>query len=513
MKRKGQGSKKKRRAKRSGEGGGGVAPPAAPTDGGAAGLEFEDPFGEEFIEEEIIDGDGDTGMMEDDDDMEGGGGGGAGASTDGAGPKIWRAGVDELAEGEVLDFDSSAYLMLHRMTSEWPCLSFDFIRDKLGMNRTRFPATIYAVSGTQAEGPENNSLTVMKLTDLHKTIHDDAEDSEELSEDDDHLDDDPVLDHRKVRHPGGVNRVRSMPQQPNVLASWADTGHVHVWDVGPQLASLDGPPPPGMTSTPAPLQTFAGHTDEGFAIDWSGVAAGRLASGDCDKNIHVWMPSAGGAAGWAVSEAYVGHTASVEDIKWSPTEENVFVSCSVDKTVRVWDARTRGRPMLGIEAHATDVNVMAWNSLVSYLLVSGADDGSFKIWDLRNFKAEAPVANFHWHRQPISSVEWHPTDESTLAVAAADNTITVWDLSLEEDAEGAVNKKQAAEAGADDLPPQLLFVHQGQTDVKELHLHPQLPGVIMSTAADGFHVFKPANIDPGDKWTGGGAAGAADADM
>ena len=40
------------------------------------------------------------------------------------------------------------------------------------------------MSGTQAEGPENNSLTVMELTDLHKTIHDDAEDSEELSEDD-----------------------------------------------------------------------------------------------------------------------------------------------------------------------------------------------------------------------------------------------------------------------------------------------------------------------------------------
>ena len=85
------------------------------------------------------------------------------------------------------------------------------------------------MSGTQAEGPENNSLTVMELTDLHKTIHDDAEDSEELSEDDDHVDR-PPGPHSKVRHPGGVNRVRSMPQQPNVLASWADTGNVHVWD-------------------------------------------------------------------------------------------------------------------------------------------------------------------------------------------------------------------------------------------------------------------------------------------
>lgn len=65
----------------------------------------------------------------------------------------------------------------------------------------------------------------------------------------------------------------------------------------------------------------------------------------------------------------------------------------------------------------------------------------------------------------------------------------MWDLSVEKDEEA---EAAMAQHGLQDLPPQLLFVHQGQTEVKELHFHPQVPGLIMTTASDGFNVFKPA---------------------
>merc|ERR1711920_547035 len=227
--------------------------------------------------------------------------------------------------------------------------------------------------------------------------------------------------------------------------------------------------------------------------DWSKTQAGHLLTGDCKKYIYAWAPSNQGGSSWTVDKVpYTGHKGSVEDLQWSPTEKTVFASASTDQTVRIWDLRKKSGSMLDVHAHDADVNVISWNPNVSYLMVSGSDDGSFKIWDLRNFKSNNPVAHFRYHTAPITSVEWHPSDESVLAVSGADNKISIWDMSVEEDKEAAAS--MSSKSAKSDLPPQLLFIHQGQNDIKELHFHPQIPGVIMSTAADGFNVFKPQNI-------------------
>ncbi|KAM5547409.1 protein HEAT STRESS TOLERANT DWD 1 [Rosa sericea] len=430
--------------------------------------------------------------------------------------KVWQPGVDKLEEGEELQCDPSAYNSLHAFHIGWPCLSFDIVRDTLGLVRTEFPHTVYFVAGTQAEKASWNSLSIFKVSNISgkkrepvptKSGDDESNmDSEDSDSDEDSDEEElegpgaPILQLRKVTHEGCVNRIRAMTQSPHICASWGDTGHVQVWDFSSHLNALaesesesevsQGP------SNQAPLFKF-GHKDEGFALDWSPLVTGRLLSGDCKSNIHLWEPTSGGT--WNVDTTpYIGHIASVEDLQWSPTEADVFASCSVDGNIAIWDTRLGKSPAASFKAHNADVNVISWNRLASCMLASGSDDGTFSIRDLRLLKGgDSVVAHFEYHKHPITSIEWSPHEASTLAVSSADNQLTIWDLSLEndEEEEAEFKAKTKEEVNAPkDLPPQLLFVHQGQKDLKELHWHSQIPGMIVSTAADGYNILMPSNI-------------------
>ena len=76
-----------------------------------------------------------------------------------------------------------------------------------------------------------------------------------------------------------------------------------------------------------------------------------------------------------------------------------------------------------------------------------------------------------------------------LAVAGDDDQVTIWDLALERDAE----EEPTMTADDVEVPPQLLFIHQGQQIVKEIHWHKQIPGCLASTAFSGFNIFKTIN--------------------
>lgn len=404
-------------------------------------------------------------------------------------------GVDSISEGDTLEADDSAYVMRHALKIGWSCLSFDILRDNLGDERQRLPTTAYVVAGSQADRPENNTVSVFKLSSLHRTqTHEDSDDSDDS--DDEALDEDPVVEQQAIPHMGTVNRVRAqrlstpvLPSvtQPYYTAVWSDIGKVSIYNVRPLIEALDVP---GYNldkrSCQHPCFTIDSHGVEGYAMDWNSPTASSLSliTGDNDSNIY--LTTTGNADFRTFPKPFQSHESSVEDLQWSPTEITVFASCSSDRTIRMWDIRSKARQSVtSIDAaHDSDVNVISWNRSASYLLVSGDDEGQVKVWDLRNIKqSQAQVARFDWHKGPITSIEWHPTDDSVFTASSDDHQVTLWDLAVEQD------EDTMASNDVPNLPPQLLFPHY-QENAKEVHWHPQIPGAIISTGIDSLNVFK-----------------------
>jgi ribosome assembly protein RRB1 len=278
-------------------------------------------------------------------------------------------------------------------------------------------------------------------------------------------------------------------------ASWSETKAVHFWDLtlASRAVKSDRLVNSFASDREVPVCSFRGHPSDGFAMDWSNTQPGYFATGDCTKFIYVYQPAEGGK--WeATPTPLVGHTNSVEDIQWSPTEANIFASCSVDRSLRIWDIRSNNSMLNVPNAHKSDVNVISWNPLDPVFLLSGGDDNAIKVWDMRQFSRTTgqakPIATFTHHNRPITSVEWSPHDSTIFAASGEDNQITIWDLSVEKDESENMVKNERINS----LPPQLLFIHQGQKEIKELHWHKQMPGFIISTALSGFDIFKTINV-------------------
>lgn len=425
----------------------------------------------------------------DEDDVEGGGQNG---DVD---EKVYVPGLEALQPGEELEMDRSAYRMYHECQTGAPCLSFDVVRDGEGEGREQFPLSMVLCAGTQADTALSNRLIVMRMHNLHETDKEkDENESSDGESDEDEEDEDkkPQLELAMMPHYGGINRVRVTQRGEQALAAvWSEKGQVEIFDLRPQLEAVHSSSVMSafikQQKEATPLFSFTGHMSEGFAIDWSPKVPGRLVSGDCKKNIHVWEPQEGGT--WKIDQRpFSSHSKSVEDLQWSPTEATVFASCSVDQSIRIWDLRAPPNSMLSAnEAHSSDVNVISWNRTEPFIL-SGGDDGLLKVWDLRQFQSGHPVASFKQHSAPVTSVQWSPVDSSVFAASGADDVISQWDLSVESCDVGG----QAE--GLKQLPPQLLFLHQGQKEVKEVHWHPQIPGVLISTALSGFNIFRTISV-------------------
>lgn len=354
----------------------------------------------------------------------------------------------QFGKDEFLDFENGAYKMLHRANTEWPCLSCDFLSGVTSTNMSFsqqtpqinanpvYPVEVYAVAGSQASLPSKNRIYVMRMANLHETMYDD--DPEEIGLEDEFNEGNPIVIHRSIPIKGGINRIRAMQGLP-VVALWSETRKVKIYNIDGLVYDLKNVDITQKMERKAkeidlePIGNF-NSVSEGYALEWSPLHTGLLASGNCNGVLNLYTAADENCSSFKKYNEYNYHGDSLEDIQFSPNDQNGIATTGCDGFINFIDMRKDPRNGLVLQIQAggdCDVNVISWNKMKPTLMAAGLDDGSFKVFDIR-YPNEDPITFINWHEGPITSIQWQPDDQWTLAVSSDDNRLSIWDFSVED---------------------------------------------------------------------------------
>lgn len=89
-----------------------------------------------------------------------------------------------------------------------------------------------------------------------------------------------------------------------------------------------------------------------------------------------------------------GHDFVVYQSVWHPTHEQIIASCSGDETFRIWDLRTF-KAVKTVKAHDNEILTIDFNKYENYV-ATGSTDNTIKIFDLRS-TVDTPLMVINGH--------------------------------------------------------------------------------------------------------------------
>lgn len=127
------------------------------------------------------------------------------------------------------------------------------------------------------------------------------------------------------------------------------------------------------------------------------------------------------------------HTRQVHRLAFNPHQGSLLLSGSQDATVRMWDLRDLAgersvmtcRSARVFSGNNEGIRDLRWSPTDGVMFAAATDTGVIQRWDFRNEKA--PSLRINAHDKTCHSIDWHP-DGKYLASAGADRNVKIWDF-------------------------------------------------------------------------------------
>ncbi|KAK4268481.1 hypothetical protein QN277_025135 [Acacia crassicarpa] len=170
------------------------------------------------------------------------------------------------------------------------------------------------------------------------------------------------------------------------------------------------------SSLESPIMLLTGHQSAVYTMKFNSAGT-VIASGSHDREIFLWNVH-GDCKNFMVLK---GHKNAVLDLHWT-TDGTQIVSASPDKTLRAWDVET-GKQIKKMAEHLSYVNSCCPSRRGPPLVVSGSDDGTAKLWDMRQ---RGSIQTFP-DKYQITAVSFSDASDK-IYTGGIDDDVKVWDL-------------------------------------------------------------------------------------
>ena len=128
------------------------------------------------------------------------------------------------------------------------------------------------------------------------------------------------------------------------------------------------------------------------------------------------------------------HARQVHRVAFNPHQGAYLLSGSQDATIRLWDIRLLAGDRSVMTCGSTKrfqgnnegIRDLRWSPTDGVEFAAGTDNGTIQRWDTR--KMNAPLLKLNAHDKTCHSIDWHPAGRY-LASAGADKIVKIWDFS------------------------------------------------------------------------------------